>query len=217
MSLFAIPLFPLPGLVLFPRTLMPLHIFEPRYVRMVREAIEGDHRIATAQLRKGWQKNYFGTPPVFRTITAARILHDERTPTGQYNIILEGIERAWLLDELESKPDRVVKARSLVDAMPEGELVEILEAQRETVRLSSLLVALKPEFKAPLSNLENAHLHPGIIADQVAALIVRDPYERQSLLEQLGVLRRLKLVNVQLHRVLDRARRSSRHPAPDPG
>src|SRR5690606_20421088 len=90
------PLLPLPGLVLFPRTMIQLHIFEPRYVRMVHDSLLRERRIATASLRPGWQKDYFGTPAVHRTVTAARILHEETLPGNRYNILLEGIERAQL-------------------------------------------------------------------------------------------------------------------------
>src|SRR5258708_9174015 len=44
-----VPLFPLPGAILFPRSQLPLHIFEPRYREMVRDAIEGPGRIAMIQ------------------------------------------------------------------------------------------------------------------------------------------------------------------------
>ena len=44
-----VPLFPLPGAILFPRSQLPLHIFEPRYREMVRDAIDGPGRIAMIQ------------------------------------------------------------------------------------------------------------------------------------------------------------------------
>ena len=50
-----IPLFPLPGVVLLPGTLLPLHIFEPRYRAMVADALEGDRTIGMAMLKPGWE------------------------------------------------------------------------------------------------------------------------------------------------------------------
>lgn len=194
----SIALFPLPGLVLFPRTMLPLHIFEPRYIRMVRDALMRDRRIATANLRPGWQKEYFGAPPVHRTITIARILHEEQLPGEQYNILLEGIERAEVVEETRLKPYRLVKAASLVDLMDDADLPAIREEHRRLVAQAEHLAQQMPDLRTTLSNLNNQHLHPGIIADQVAAVLVRDPYERQSLLEQRRVLRRLQLMNVQL-------------------
>src|SRR5690606_26778156 len=59
-SLVQIGLFPLPGFVLFPRTAVPLHIFEPRYVRLVRDSLKANKRLALGQLRRGWEKDYYG-------------------------------------------------------------------------------------------------------------------------------------------------------------
>ena len=44
-----VPIFPLPGAILFPRAQLPLHIFEPRYREMVRDAIDGSGRIGMIQ------------------------------------------------------------------------------------------------------------------------------------------------------------------------
>ena len=50
-----IPLFPLPGVVLLPGTMLPLHIFEPRYRAMVADALAGDRMIGMAKLKPGWE------------------------------------------------------------------------------------------------------------------------------------------------------------------
>jgi len=205
-------LFPLPGLVLFPRTLLPLHIFEPRYIRMVRDALAGDRRIATACLRRGWQRNYYGEPPFHRVITVARILNDEKLPGGRYNLIIEGIERAEALEEVSARPYRVVKARSLVELLGPEERELVNEARRDMVSLAGEIAREQPEFEDLLANLENAHLHPGIIADQIASLLVREAYERQSLLEERRVLRRMLLVNVCMRRHLAELRNAATEP-----
>jgi Lon protease-like protein len=49
-----VPVFPLPGVVFFPRTVLPLHVFEPRYRAMVRDAVRGEGLIAVSLLRPGW-------------------------------------------------------------------------------------------------------------------------------------------------------------------
>ena len=53
-----VPVFPLPNAVLFPRTVLPLHIFEPRYRAMVSDADAGDGMIAIALLEPGFEKDY---------------------------------------------------------------------------------------------------------------------------------------------------------------
>jgi Lon protease-like protein len=197
-----LPLFPLPGLVLFPRTVLPLHIFEPRYVRLISDVLEKEKRLAVAQLRRGWEKNYFGAPRTYRMVTISRILHSDRLEDGRFNILVEGIERAYLIDELRKKPYRLIRVRSVVDLMEDEDRGEVQEATRELLAMSEQLSEYLPKLRGSLTNLENTHLHPGIIADHLAALLVRDSYERQSLLEERDVLRRIRLVNVQLRALL---------------
>ncbi len=57
----AIPIFPLPNVVLFPNVFLPLHIFEPRYREMVADALAGDRIIGMVLLRPGWEADYDGT------------------------------------------------------------------------------------------------------------------------------------------------------------
>ncbi|MCB2156757.1 LON peptidase substrate-binding domain-containing protein [bacterium] len=204
-----VPLFPLPGLVLFPRTTIPLHFFEPRYVKMIQDAIAGERRVATAQLRRGWEQNYFGRPPVFRTVTIARILFEEEPDDGGFDVLLEGIERAAVVQELKGRPYRRAKVVSLVDLMPEADRTGIDEATAHLVRNAERLAALRPNLRHSLTNLENTHLHPGIIADQVASVLIKDAYDRQSILEERRVLRRLQLVNVQLRATIEQERNAS--------
>lgn len=201
----AVSVFPLPGLVLFPRTVLPLHIFEPRYFRLVDDALKGNRRIATGHLRKGWEKEYQGAPPMFRTITVARILHDERLADNRFNILIEGIERAEIVEEIDSKPYRRVRYRSVVDDFPLATRDAVQQETQDLLSMADRLAQASPELRAMLANLENTHRHPGIIADVVASALVRDPYERQSILEQASVKRRIELVNVQLRRILSAA------------
>jgi len=58
----AVPVFPLPNVVFFPHTILPLHIFEPRYRTMVADAERGDGCIAISLLREGWEKDYEAAP-----------------------------------------------------------------------------------------------------------------------------------------------------------
>lgn len=90
------PLFPLPA-VLFPGTLMPLHIFEPRYRTMLADAAEGDHRFVL--LPPGPE----GAAPVVGTIgTVARIRAIQPLPDGRSNIVISGERRIVLAALVET-------------------------------------------------------------------------------------------------------------------
>ncbi len=101
-----VPIFPLPNVVLFPRTRLPLHIFEPRYRSMTREAIAGDRRIAIVLLKEGWESKYNEAPPVHEIACLGHIESYEELEDGKYNIVLEGLNRIRLIREVEHSPYR---------------------------------------------------------------------------------------------------------------
>src|SRR6266478_35888 len=91
--LTAVPLFPLPNVVLFPRAVLPLHIFEERYKVMTADALSGDRLIAMALLRPGWEKNYYGKAAIEPVVCLGQILTHEQLDDGKYNFLLQGICR----------------------------------------------------------------------------------------------------------------------------
>src|SRR6185436_12491024 len=104
------PLFPLPNVVLFPHVALPLHIFEPRYRQMVADALEGDRLIAIALLKPGWEPDYDGRPPIHEMVCLGRITSHEELESGRYNIVVTGIHRAVVVEEVEGEtPYRVGK------------------------------------------------------------------------------------------------------------
>lgn len=97
----AVPLFPLPNVVLFPRAVLPLHIFEERYKRMMADVLEAGHRqIAMALLHRGWEKDYDGRPAIEPVVCVGTILSHERLSDGRYNFLLQGHTRARVVREV---------------------------------------------------------------------------------------------------------------------
>jgi hypothetical protein len=92
----SIPIFPLAGALLFPRAHLPLHIFEPRYRAMVRDALAGERLIGMIQPRD--QKE---PPALFDVGGLGRIATAEEMDDGRFNIVLEGIGRYRIARELE--------------------------------------------------------------------------------------------------------------------
>src|SRR5437868_2125854 len=90
----AVPLFPLPNVVLFPRAVLPLHIFEERYKVMTAETLMGGRQVAMALLKPGWAKNYYHKPAIEPVVCVGTILTFERLPDGKYNFLLQGHTRA---------------------------------------------------------------------------------------------------------------------------
>ena len=90
-------IFPLGGALLFPRALLPLHIFEPRYRAMVSDAMARDRRIGMIQPRDGDHRK----PALFDIGCVGRIAEFEAHDDGRYNLVLEGLTRFRLVRELD--------------------------------------------------------------------------------------------------------------------
>src|SRR5580658_10456222 len=103
-DLSAVPLFPLPNVVLFPRAVLPLHIFEERYKAMTADTLCRGGRIAMALLKPGWEKCYYQRPEIDPIVCVGAILSHEKLPDGTYNFLLEGITRARIVREFMGKP-----------------------------------------------------------------------------------------------------------------
>src|SRR5688572_23309099 len=101
-----VPIFPLAGALLFPRTQLPLHIFEPRYRAMVQDALAGEKLIAIVQPRDSREP-----PAVFEIGCLGRIIGSEQLGDGRYNIVLEGMHRIRIAHEADVEtPYRQVDA-----------------------------------------------------------------------------------------------------------
>ena len=90
------PLFPLPGAILFPRSQLPLHIFESRYREMVRDAIDGSGRIAMIQPHRLDEDN---SAPLYAVGCVGDVVGVEELDDGRFNIVLLGTNRFRLIEE----------------------------------------------------------------------------------------------------------------------
>ena len=89
----AIPLFPLPNVVLFPGVFLPLHIFEAHYRIMVRDVLAGDRMIGIALSQPGWHQAADAPPAIYPVGCVGLVTHVEQLDDGRYNIVLRGVER----------------------------------------------------------------------------------------------------------------------------
>ena len=95
-----LPLFPLGGAILFPRSHLPLHIFEPRYRQMVEDAVAGDGLIGMIQ-PKAAPDDGLGQPELYRVGCIGEVVGFEELGDGRYNIVLQGTLRFRLVAEAD--------------------------------------------------------------------------------------------------------------------
>jgi len=125
---FLLPLFPLPNMVFFPNTRVPLHVFEPRYRQMITDALESDQRVGIVLLRPGWEADYFGAPAIHICGTVGTIEQAVPLDDGRFNILLRGDVRFRVVGEVSTQPYRTAR----VIAQPETQrTVDESYAQRE--------------------------------------------------------------------------------------
>jgi Lon protease-like protein len=181
-----IPLFPLPNVVLFPNVFLPLHIFEPRYRRMVADALAGDRMIGIVLLKPGWEPDYEGTPAVYPVGCTGLITHAEPLEDGRYNIVLRGLEKFRILEEDSHAIYRRARVEVLIEDVA-AEDRESVHGQRQ--RLEALL-APSVEAGASIERMEQAI--PTAMPDEdlihaLAQYLALEPMERQALLERESV------------------------------
>jgi Lon protease-like protein len=130
LDLSRVPLFPLPNVVLFPRAVLPLHIFEERYKAMTADALRGSRQVAMALLRDGWEKNYYGRPAIEPVVCVGTIASHERLSDGTYNFLLQGHTRARVVRE--RPPDELPYRVAELAPIAQSNVLEIdLSEQRE--------------------------------------------------------------------------------------
>ena len=156
-----IPVFPLSGVLLFPRWSLPLNIFEPRYLNMIDDAMAG-HRIIGMIQSNGDDRVH---PSLAATGCAGRITSYSETDDGRYLISLTGICRFHIHEELvletpyrQVRPDWQPFATDLVsppDSSLPDRLVLVNSLKRYT-QINSMEVDWEAVEHAPMETLINA-------------------------------------------------------------
>jgi Lon protease-like protein len=185
-------LFPLPNVVLFPFVMLPLHIFEPRYRQMTGDALATDRLIAMALLQPGWEPDYEGEPAVYPVACLGRIIAEQRLQNGRYNILLRGIRRIRIRQEVHNgRLYRGAEVELLEDSgAPAGKTGRTLRR-----RLTKQVPAW---FPAPVAGLEQLQkllqtdLPLGALCDIVSFALPLTIEAKQRLLEQTDVQERVR-------------------------
>jgi Lon protease-like protein len=198
-----LPIFPLPGVQLFPHALLPLHVFEPRYRDMVRDAMAGERLIAVAALEPGYEPSYHERPAVRPVIGVGAVVGHEPLGDGRANIVLRGLTRARI--ERELPPDqsyRLVDAVTLADRTAAG--FDDAAARDTLVLLADQLALKLPSGGDTLRELVRSQPDVAALVDVLSAALVTNPDDRQLLLETPEVDTRVDRVSSEIATVLTR-------------
>jgi Lon protease-like protein len=174
-----IPLFPLPNVVFFPKTYLPLHVFEPRYREMVADVAASGHCIGMALLKEGWEGEYQRNPPIFPIGCVGRLATVQKLADGRSNILLQGIERYEIREEFYDKPYReatvTLKARTEVAALDAALRSHLLKLLLEYANISQDASALRVLARQAVAD--------EILVNSLSGSLDCSPLEKQFLLE----------------------------------
>jgi Lon protease-like protein len=176
-------LFPLPGALLLPRARLPLHIFEPRYLALLEDALKTRERligmICPAPAPKGAGR---GARRLSAIGCAGRVTSFSETEDGRYMITLTGISRFRLREEV---PGFTPYRRAMVDWAPFARDLGPAEADAGFDRAAFLAVLARYFAKQNLSTdwagLREAE--PELLVNAISMLAPLAPEDKQALLE----------------------------------
>jgi uncharacterized protein len=188
-----LPLFPLPTTVLFPKIHLPLHIFEPRYREMVRDAQASDQLIGMVLLKEGWEEEYERNPPVHEIGCVGRMLYVQPFEDGRFNIVLYGMGRFRLQGQFFDRSYRQgwvepLTEETVPERIPPSLLTELVEQVREYGRLRG--------WQRQIESVMDLNLDSERLVNLFSAELDFTPLEKQFLLESDDFL-------VQAKRLLD--------------
>ncbi|HVR44316.1 MAG TPA: LON peptidase substrate-binding domain-containing protein [Thermoanaerobaculia bacterium] len=197
---FTLRLFPLPNLVFFPATRLPLHVFEPRYRQLVSEALATDERIGMVLLKEGWEGDYYGNPPIHPVGTLGRIEQSVRLEDGRYNLLLGAEVRFRIVGENEPAPYRTARAIAHPETTPPA--VEAWGRREWLVELARRYLEMLPG-RMDVPELETAGLEA--LTNALAMSLNVPAAEKQGLLELDDLLVRSDRVASLLEERLEQA------------
>ncbi|MFL6751805.1 MAG: LON peptidase substrate-binding domain-containing protein [Sphingomicrobium sp.] len=194
--MLTVPLFPLPGAILFPRSQLPLHIFEPRYREMVSDAIEGPGRIGMIQPHRIDDDN---KAPLYAVGCVGEVVGIEELDDGRFNIVLLGANRFRLVQE--TWPESAYRCAEVdIEAFDDSEppalsLGQRAEVEREARRLGDAM-GLAVDWTAV------GRLDDEMLVNAIAQVAPFDVGAKQALLEQPALDGRADLLVqlMQFHR-----------------
>src|SRR3954454_21796187 len=197
----ALPVLPLKDTVVFPQSMSPLAIGQERSVRLIDDVVSGERLLALVTARDasieapGWDDLY--------EIGTVALVHKMiKVPDGTLRILVQGLDRVELESRLDTEPYLLGEFNPLPDVLRETPEVEALtrNVQGLFARIIGLAPYLPEELQLAAANVDD----PSALAHLVASTLrTIKTEERQEILEEVNVEKRLRLVSTILNRELE--------------
>lgn len=199
-ELDGLPVLPLPAGVLFPGIVIPMYVDEPCYQELVTDSLAKDRLVAMAMIRPGNQEQ---ERPRFHDVAGVgRIIHCQSQEGGRLNILVQGMDRVRLVEELDDgQPYRRFRAQLI----PRPSSHDLKRAERELVHMETYVMSLLKYLSvhdSQLAEVINSTADPIQLADILAATVIPDADRQQAILAQEDLSTRLNLLSDALADVL---------------
>ena len=181
-SASVVPLFPHPRLWLFPKVILQLHIFEPRYVQMVEDCLDGPGRLAIGTVPSEHSDDLAGTPPVEPIAGLGEIGRHERLPDGRYLLWIYGQARARVREVASDRLYRRVEVEPIDDSAPPGPGTDALREE--------LAEAIRVRAEEPSETPDSEPL--GALADYLTLRLDLPPEVLQDIYSETDPLQRAR-------------------------
>jgi Lon protease-like protein len=185
-----LPVFPLAGAVVMPGVQLPLNIFEPRYLSMVRDALKADHLIGMLQPRP--DTSFDEAPEIHQVGCAGRISSYSETNDGRIVLILTGVCRFQVTEELAIRRGyRRVRPdweRFAIDYHPSEEVLP----GREDFMTSLRAYCTLREVEVPWDDV--GKMGDAELVNLLCAHLPLDPEDKQALIETVDLCGRGQLM-----------------------
>jgi len=175
----------LPGTMLFPHTLLPLYIFEPRFQLMLEHALEAERTFAIGTRRPDAADD---TP--FAVGGAGVVRACVRNADGTANLILQGVKRVRFVGWTQIEPYRIARVMPLSSSNPSTPATAQLAALVK--ELCDSLADAGVELPGPFAQSLGQIVDADTLSDAAASALIADPELRRQLFEELDVPTRLK-------------------------
>jgi ATP-dependent Lon protease len=190
-----LPILPLRDTVLYPNSFMPLAVARESSVRLIDEAISGGKLIGVfTQRDASVEEPQQGD--LYRVGTASHIHKMFKLPDGSLRLIVQGLARLTLDDVTETRPYLRARVSPAVEALDEGDRLEIDALLRNIKTNFQQVVSLSPLLSDDLQTLAANIAEPGRLADFIASSLttIATPV-KQEVLETLDVRARMDALN----------------------
>ena len=215
-------LFPLPNLVVFPHSMQPLHIFEPRYCEMLAESLDGDRLIAMATLVDGASGSADQPAPIAPNVCIGKIISHAEVEDDRHNILLVGTKRARVIRELDAgRSFRIAQVEVDSDVYPPTGAEARLALKGKLLKAFGAIIPPSANVQQNLHELMAGQMGLGPITDIISYTLPFDVDDKLGLLGQPDVDRRasqlielLKSGTIELHSVTVEEQNVNETPSP---